>query len=66
MQIKSNRNTPGTAGGTGGSDRMLAQKVRKTGAIWQIGPGSMWQIGSSSMWQIGPGLMWKIGPGSMW
>ena len=59
-------NTPGTAGGPGGRDRMLAVKSRKTGSIWQIGPGSMWQIGPGSIWQIGPGSMWQIGPGSMW
>ena len=52
--------TPGTAGGPGGRDRTLAVKSRKTGLIWQIGPGSMWQIGPSSMWQIGPGSMWQI------
>ena len=44
--------TPWTRGGPGGRDRPLAVKSRKTGSIWQIGPGLIWQIGPASMWQI--------------
>ena len=41
MSVERERNT---SGGPGSRDQMLAVKSRKTGSIWQIGPGSMWQI----------------------